>query len=202
MASAFQDMINQAFSTATLVPNLSDVQHEPLYDSITINAGGSIDDQSTMFFTTVGPASGKSLGLTNLTQSQKLVSPEVFSIQTIQVRWQENALLLDVRNMLNHFALELWLNNVKPYNRGPLWYYAAGGGIWSASTNTNESTYVNGVPDRNAVRPRAITLVIENNSTFFAHFVGAPLLATAANLGGQGVFLQCLLDGLHGRAVG
>ena len=41
--------------------------------------------------------------------------------------------LLDIYNVINGFAFEFWMGQ-KNYQRGPIWNYNAGGGIWAATT--------------------------------------------------------------------
>lgn len=195
-----QQMIVDSFQSATYVENRMDVQHTPLYDTITIAAGGTLSTLTSAFFTNVGPASNKTLAGTNMTQSQRLPAPEAFSIFGIRLRWAENILLADLLNILNGFALSMTLGQ-KRYQLAPLWYYSSGGGISGFTTTTATSVYSNGWPGREAMHKLAIPIVIENQMTFSAQFEGNTQTLTASASGGTGLTCQLLLDGLYARGV-
>jgi hypothetical protein len=192
-----QQMIVDAFNSEVYVNNRMDVQHTPLYDTVTIAAGSSLSTLTSAFFTNVGPASNKTLALTNLTQSQKLAAPEAFSIFGFRFRYSENLSLLDIYNILNAFAFEFYLGQ-KVYQRGPLWYFNAGGGIYGTTTATGTSILNNGMPGRSEMHKLAISIVIENQMTFFGQLQGT---AYTLNANGTGLTAQILLDGLYARGV-
>lgn len=193
-------MIVDAFNGQIYEPNKMDVQHTPIYDTVTIAAAGALNVTTSSFFTNVGPASGKTLGLTNMSQGNRLPAPEAFSIFGFRLRWSENILLADLYTLLNTQALAFSLGQ-KRYQLGPLWHYAAGGGIGGFSTNTTESVYTNGLVGRDSMHKLAIPIVIENQMNFEAHLEGATATLTAAASGGTGAILQLLLDGLYARGV-
>lgn len=190
-------MIVDAFNSEVYVNNRMDVQHTPLYDTITIAANASLSVLTSAFFTNVGAASGKTLALTNLTQSQKLAAPEAFSIFGFRLRYSENISLLDIYNILNGFCFEFYLGQ-KVYQRGPIWYYNAGGGIWAVTTASTTSILNNGMPGRSEMHKLAISIVIENQMTFYGQLNGTTY---TTNSSGTGMILQCLLDGLYARGV-
>lgn len=192
-----QQMIVDAFNSEVYVNNRMDVQHTPLYDTVTIAAGSSLSILTSALFTNVGPASGKTLALTNLTQSQKLAAPEAFSIFGFRFRYSENISLLDIYNIVNAFCYEFYLGQ-KVYQRGPIWYYNAGGGIWAALTNSTTAILNNGMPGRSEMHKLAISIVIENQMTFYAQLNGT---AYTLNASGTGITMQSLLDGLYARGV-
>jgi hypothetical protein len=200
MNPSTQAMITEAFNSETYVQNRMDVQHTPLYDTVVLAAGAALTTLSSALFTNVGPASAKTLALTNMSQSRLLPAPEAFSIFGIRFRYSEDILRLDLTTILNTFALEFYLGQ-KVYNRGPLWFYNAGGGIWAATTRTEESVYVNGNPSREGMHKLAIPIVIENQMTFYGQLVGTNFTLTASASGGTGLTMQCLLDGLYARGV-
>lgn len=193
-------MIYDSFRSETILKNQMDVQNTPLYDTVTVAAGSSLSSLN-QFFTNVGSQSSKTQGLTNLTQSQKLQAPEAFSIFGVRFRYSENISLLDLWNILNTFCLELWLNQ-KNYQRAPIWFYNAGGGVHGTSnqnfTNTTGTILNNGTPGRNAMHKLAICLVIENQMTFYGQLQGN---AYTLNASGNGITMQMLLDGLYARGV-
>ena len=192
-----QQMIVDAFNSEVYVNNRMDVQHTPIYDTVVIAANNSLSTLTSAFFTNVGPASGKTLALTNLTQSQKLAAPEAFSIFGFRFRYSENISLLDIYNILNGFAFEFYLGQ-KVYQRAPLWYFNAGGGIYGFLTNSTTSILNNGVPGRSDMNKLAISIVIENQMTFYGQLQGN---AYTLNSAGTGITMVMLLDGLYARGV-
>ena len=202
-----QQMILDAFNSEIYVSNRMDVQHTPIYDTFMVPQAGTLTTLNSALFTNVGPASGKTPAQTNMGQPQKLPAPEAFSIFAFRLRWAENIWRADIDNMLNNsaalavgFCLEFWLGQ-KCYQRAPLWYFSAGGGLTGYTMLAGDYIYTNGVASREAMHKLAIPIVIENQTTFFAQFVGNALLLTAAAAGGVGVTFQLLLDGLYARGV-
>ena len=201
-----QSMIVDAFNSQVYVDNKMDVQHTPLYDTVTIAANNPLSVLTSALFTNVGASSGKTLALTNLTQSQKLAAPEAFSIFGFRFRYSENISLLDLYNILNAFCFEFYLGQ-KAYQRGPIWYYNAGGGVWgtnnasytTATVNQNAGTILNnGVPGRDSMHKLAISVVIENQMTFYGQLQGNTY---TLNSTGNGITFQMFLDGLYARGV-
>lgn len=196
-----QMLISQSFNSEVYDPLKMDVQNTPLYDTVTLAAAAAVTSLTTAFFTSVGPSSGKTLAQTNMTQANILQAPQAFSIFGFRFRWSEDILRADLITLVNTFALNFTLGQ-KSYQLGPLWYYAAGGGIWAATTRTAESVYTNGLPTRESMHKLGITLVIENTMSFAASLVGAATYTlTAGASGGTGATLQLLLDGLYARGV-
>lgn len=195
-----QQMIVDAFNSEVYVNNRMDVQHTPLYDTVVYAAAATITLTNSQFFTNVGSASGKTLALTNVTQSQKLAAPEAFSIFGFRYRWEENVLLADLLSVIQGFCLEFYLGQ-KYYQRGPLWYYSAGGGIWAELSSAAGSIFTNGVPGRDSMHKLAIPVVIENQMTFYAQLNGNNVTLEVASSDGTGYTQQLLLDGLYARGV-
>lgn len=195
-----QANILDAFQSAVYVQNKMDVQHTPLYDTFTIAAGGAVNNTTTALFSNVGPAAGKTLADTNMTQANRLPSPQAFSIMAFRIYWNSDILRADLNTLLTNFALEFFIAE-KVYNRAPLWYYAAGGGIHGFTTRTSESAYVNGLPSREAIRSLAIPIVLENSLDFRANLTGTAFNLAAGGAGGTGLRMTCLLDGLYARGV-
>jgi hypothetical protein len=202
--AAYDQMILDAFRSEVYVSNRMDVQHTPLYDTITLAAGDTVSDLTTAFFTNVGPASGKTVAQTNMTQSRRLPAPQAFSIFGFRLRWKENILEADLYNILDKFCLEFYLGE-KVYQRAPLWYYSPGGGVNGfAATTATTTTYTylsNGVLHRESMHKLAIPIVIENQMTFWAQLSGSTYTLAASGSGGKGMTLQLVLDGLYARGV-
>jgi hypothetical protein len=187
------------FTGTTYQPNAMDVQHEPLYDTLTIASGSNVlaANQSQAFFS--NPA-GRAINFTNVTKAQQLPAPEAFAVMSIQMHIDENMLIADARALQNNMVLEFWIGQ-KSYNRGTIWYYTAGGGIAGFSGISNAQAITNGTPGANAANPREINIVIDNQASFFGQFNGTQFtLATGAN-GGTGLNVVMLLDGFHARGV-
>ena len=131
-------------------------------------------------------------------------APEAFSVLGIRNYWNEDIGLVDVLAIAGNtgtgFAYEFYLGQ-KCYNRGPIWYYAAGGGIYSVNldqTNAADTNLImNGVPHRDSMHKLAIPLVIENQGEFYARLTGNAYVIAGAN----GFQFMSLLDGLHARGV-
>ena len=196
-----EQMIVDSFQSEVYIQGKVDVQHEPIYDTILIAQAAQLNENTAALFTNVGPASGKTLGQTNMTQQRRLPSLESFSIMGIRLFWNENAALADLLNITgdlggNTQAFELYLGK-KPYNTGPLWYYAAGGGIVNYNPVAAADLLLNGNPDRNGMHKLAIPLVIENMGEFWATLKGTQYQIAGAT----GFQLMCVLDGLHARGV-
>lgn len=195
-----QAMIIDSFQSETYVQNRMDVQHTPIYDTITFAAGAVVTQTNSALFTSVGPASGKTLALTNMTNENRLPAPQAFSIMGFRLRYREDILLADLISLISGFALEFQLGD-KIYNRAPFWFYNAGGGIDGFSTNNATQVLTNGEPGREAAHTLAIPIVIENQMNFSARFVGNDLTLAAGGAGGTGAQFQLLLDGLYARGV-
>lgn len=202
--AAYDQMIMDAFRSETYVANRMDVQHTPLYDTISLTAGTTVTDLNTAFFTNVGPSSNKTYAQTNMSQSRRLPAPEAFSIFGLRLRWKENILLADLYALLDNFCLEFYKGQ-KCYQRAPLWYFAAGGGVNAAVATTATTTTItvlnNGVAWRESMHKLAIPLVIENQETFWAQLTGTNFTLAASGAGGTGLTLQLLLDGFYARGV-
>lgn len=192
-------MILEAFQSDVYVEGKVDVQNEPIYDTFSVTNPASVTEITSALFTNVGPASAKTYGQTNLSQSRRLPAPEAFSVLGIRLYWNEDALIADllsiVGNSVTGLAFEFYLGQ-KCYNRGPLWYYAAGGGFVNVNANVAAlGLYTNGIAGRSDMHKLAIPLVIENQGEFYAQLAGGPYTVT-------GTFsLMCLLDGFHARGV-
>ena len=200
---ASQQMILDAFQSETLVKSLTDVQHTPLFDTVTIAQAAAFNNLTTSFFTNVGAASAKTLALTNCSQSQRLPTGEMLSVLAFRLRISEWIFRTDMNTIMDTQALQFWMNK-KSYQLGPVWYYAAGGGVWTQSNvggGTPEVTHTNGIPGREAMHKLAIPIVIESGATFYGEMVGTAFNMTATASGGLGVTMQLVLDGLYARMV-
>lgn len=214
MSPDVQALIATAFSSQVFASGALDVQHTPLYDTLSFAAGANVTSGST-FFDNVGSASGKTYAQTNMEQSRRLPAPEAFAVLGIRVLYQANTagqtpLLSDIIQIQQNFALEFWLGQ-KYYHRAPLWTLSPGGGIWGfaaaattvAATTINTVSANNGSPSRSDMHRLSIPLTIETNGTFYARLVGTSsiTLAAAGATGGQGIQIMCLLEGLYARGI-
>jgi hypothetical protein len=210
MNPANQATIQAAFNNQVFAQDMVDVQHTPVYDTVTTAANTALTEANSAFFTTVGSGSGKGLNQTNMTQPGRLVAPEAFAIFSYRLRWNENILFADALSLVNNFAWQFSIN-IKAYQLAPIWNFAAGGGLDSrgliTSTTagltqvTNLTSTTNGSPTREAILRLAITLSIENQVNFAAQLRGTSFTTTASASGGTGVIITALLDGLYARAI-
>ncbi len=190
--------IINAFRSAVYVEDRMDVQQTPIYDTISIPAAGTVNENSTTFFTMVGAQSNKTVAQTNMTQPQRLAAPEAFSVQGIAIRFAENILLADFLSIINGFAFAFYLGQ-KRYNLAPIWQYPAGGGIFGLDATSDLVS--NGVPTREARLALSIPIVIENQMQFYARLEGGSFALAAGGASGTGLTMQCLLDGYYARGV-
>lgn len=195
--SAQKAFIMDSFRGQIYITDQMDVQDTPVYDTVTYTAGQTITTPNSQFFTNVGSQSGKTYVQTNMTQSQKLIAPEAFSVFGLRFYWDSTILRADLNSLLQGFVYEFWLGQ-KYYQRAPLWHFSAGAGIDGYTTRTNESFYTNGSPDRNAMHVLQIPLVIANQMQFYGQLVGSNLTLNAS---GNGAILVTELVGLYARGV-
>lgn len=195
--TAQQQFILESFNSQTYVDNRMDIQDTPLYDTVVLAAAAAITPLTSVLFTNVGPQSGKTLALTNMATPQKLNAPEAFAIFSFRFRYSENLSILDIYNVLNGFCYEFWMGQ-KNYQRGPIWNYNAGGGIYGFSTGTNATVFNNGQPGRGHMHRLGINVVIENQMSFYALLNGN---SYTLNANGTGITFQSLLSGLYARGV-
>ena len=193
-----QQFIINSFKGQIYISNQLDVQDTPVYDTITFNASATMNQQSSYFFTNVGPASGKSSAQTNMSQQQKLDAPEAFSVFGIRLGISEDILRSDLQTLLNSWDYTFWLGQ-KWYQRANIRHYASGWGISGFSTKTSESVYTNGWPSISAMHGLAVKLVIANQMSFFAYLEGAASQTFSAS--GTGLILVNELVGLYARGV-
>jgi len=177
-----------------------DVQHTPLYDTVTIAAAGSVTQTTASFFTNVGTSSAKTLAQTNLGSNKELQAPEAFSIMSFRLRWAENVLLADLLGILANYNFEFYIAT-KIYQQAPLWCFNAGGGIYAVSNVSSTSVLTNGYPGRQAMHRLNIPLVVDNQAQFYAQLNGGSYTLTAGASGGTGITLQLVLDGFWARGI-
>ncbi len=196
-----QAYILNEFNGQTYEPNRMDVQDTPLYDTVTFTAGQSITTANSQLFVNV---QNKNIAQTNVQTSKKLDAPEAFTVKSYRFFWQPNVLLADLYTILigsGGAVLEFIIGN-KVYQRGPLWLYEPGGGLYPFFTNSSLSIINNGMPGRSEMNRLAINVVIDNQASFFAQLnCPASIVLTAAGSGGTGFQYQLILSGLYARGV-
>lgn len=201
-----QLMILEAFKSPTYIQDEMDVQHEPIYDSITVATAAVISQggANAVFFTSVGPSSGKTLNQTNMNKSQTLQAPEAMAVFQYRFYFDARSDIRDVENLLAGFAFQFVLGT-KPYQTCPLWMLCQGGGLNLVTTATTTTAVANGWPSKDATRSLAVTLVIENNATFFANLVGPNYTILGANFtngpASVAFVMVAVLEGLHARGI-
>jgi len=195
--SAQRSFIVDSFRGQIYISDQLDVQDTPVYDTVTYAASATITTPNSQFFTNVGSQSGKSYVQTNMTQSQKLIAPEAFSVFGLRFYFDGSILRSDLNSLFQGFVYEFWLGQ-KPYQRAPLYHFSAGMGIDGYTTKTNESFYTNGSPNRDSMHVLQIPLVIANQMQFYGQLVGSNFTLSAS---GAGAILVTELVGLYARGV-
>ncbi len=193
-------LIMNAFNHQIFDLNNLDVQHMQLYDTITLAAATTPTVNNTSFFSSVGPASNKTVAATNLTTSRILQAPEAFSIMAFRLRWAENVYLPDLLGVLANYNFEFYIAT-KIYQQSPLWVFGSGGGIWGVANTSSTTFYTNGIPGREAMHRLNIPLVLDNQAQFYGQLNGGSYTLTAAASGGTGITLQLVLDGFWARGI-
>lgn len=170
------------------------VEHGFLYDKITIAAGGTLDETTSLWFHNVGAGTSKTLASTNLTTSRKLDAPQAFSVRAIRLMYKSDILRADLDTILNGYTFEIVIADAWKV-RAPISMFPAGGG----PTGATAAVVNNGLASSEAVRTLALPLLIESNASFYARLVGGSNLLTAGGSSGTGFTCYCILEGLHAR---
>ena len=189
-----QNMIMEAFRAEEYIKDQMDVQAEPIYDTIVLASGDTIEEssQTAIFFKNVA---NKTLNLTNMTESGQLMNPEALAIFAYRFYLDPRNSVLDSENVLAGFAFEFNMGR-KAYQTIPLWMIPQGGGL-DLQGCCDSCVVHNGRPTKEAIRTLAITLVLEQGVSFFANLVGPNYVIDAT----QGFIMQSNLDGLHARGI-
>jgi hypothetical protein len=189
-----QNMIMEAFRAEEYIKDQMDVQAEPVYDTITLAAADVISEGGTnaVFFKNI---QNKTLNLTNMTESGQLMNPEALAIFCYRFYVDPRNEVLDVENVLAGFAGVFYMGR-KAYQTIPLWMIPQGGGI-DLQGCCDTCVVHNGRPTKEAIRPIAITLVLEQGVNFHADLEGPNYTIDAT----QGFIMQWNNDGLHARGI-
>jgi hypothetical protein len=193
-----QMFIINSFRGQIYISDTLDVQDTPVYDTLTYAAGGTINLSNNQWFANVEQGSGKTQAQTNMTQNNKLDAPEAISVFGIRLGWSEDALRSDLQTLINSWAYQFSLGK-KYYSLANLRHYSAGWGLTGFSTRTAESAYTNGFPSRGSMNLLEIKLVIANQMSFYAQFVGNTSQVLSSS--GTGLILLNELVGLYARGV-
>jgi hypothetical protein len=189
-----QNMIMEAFRAEEYIKDQMDVQAEPVYDTITLAQGDIIAQGSTtaQFFKNI---QNKTLNLTNMTESGQLMNPEALAIFCYRYYLDPRNSVLDSENVLAGFAFVFTMGR-KPYQTVPLWMIPQGGGI-DLQGCCGDCVVHNGRPTKEAIRPIAITLVLEQGVNFVGDLIGPNYTIDSVD----GFISQMNLDGLHARGI-
>jgi hypothetical protein len=189
-----QNMIMEAFRAEEYIKDQMDVQAEPVYDTISLNAADVIAQGGTnaQYFKNI---QNKTLNLTNMTESGQLMNPEALAIFAYRFYLDPRNSVLDSENVLAGFAFVFTMGR-KPYQTVPLWMIPQGGGL-DLQGCCDGCIVHNGRPTKEAIRPIAITLVLEQGVNFVADLIGPNYTIDSAG----GFISQVNLDGLHARGI-
>ena len=190
-----QNMIMEAFRAEEYIKDQMDVQAEPIYDTNTQVTADIIQQgqPSGVFFTNI---SGKALNLTNMKQPNQLMNPEALAIFCYRYYLDPRNSILDSENVMADFALRFVMGQ-KPYQTVPLWMIPQGGGLNVGGCCDGSCVITNGWPTKEAIRPIAVTLVLEQGVWFEGELFGGPYTIAAT----QGFIHSLNLDGLHARGI-
>jgi hypothetical protein len=186
-------MIMEAFRAEEYIKDQMDVQAEPIYDTVTVAQGVAIAQGSTtaQFFKNI---QNKTLNLTNMTESGQLMNPEALAIFAYRYYIDPRNAVIDAENVMAGFAFVFTMGR-KPYQTIPLWQIPQGGGL--DLMGTGSTVIHNGRPTKEAIRPIAITLVLEQGVNFVGDLIG-PNYTIYSSFG----FINMMnLDGLHARGI-
>ncbi len=188
-----QQMIMEAFRAEEYIKDQMDVQAEPVYDTLSEVVGAIIAQGSTtaQFFKNI---QNKTLNLTNMTESGQLMNPEALAIFAYRYYLDPRNTVDDSENVLAGFAFQFTMGR-KPYQTAPLWMLPQGGGL-DLQGGDCDCIVHNGRPTKEAIRPIAITLVLEQGVNFVADLIGPNYTIT-----GDTFIHQVNLDGLHARGI-
>lgn len=190
-----QNMIMEAFRAEEYIKDQMDVQAEPVYDTIVLATGDIVASNTTtaQYFKNI---QNKTLNLTNMTESGQLMNPEALAIFAYRFYLDPRNSVEDCENVLAGFAFQFRMGR-KDYQTAPLWMLPQGGGLDVQGTGCDECIVHNGRPTKEAIRPIAITLVLEQGVNFLANLDGPNYTIDAT----QGFISQVNLDGLHARGI-
>lgn len=189
-----QNMIMEAFRAEEYIKDQMDVQAEPVYDTITLAAADIIAQGGTnaQFFKNI---QNKTLNITNMTESGQLMNPEALAIFAYRFYLDPRNSVLDSESVLAGFAFQFTMGR-KPYQTIPLWMIPQGGGL-DLQGCCDSCIVHNGRPTKEAIRPIAITLVLEQGVNFVGDLIGPNYTIDAPG----GFIMQANLDGLHARGI-
>lgn len=199
--TAQQAFVINAFRGQVYISDTLDVQDTPLYDTVSLNEGQTVQtgyNSNSAFFSDIGAASGKSIAQTNMTEAKQLPAPEAFSVFSVRITWQEWIYYLDLQNLLTDYEYEFWLGK-KSYQQANLRHFSAGMGIQGFSTLTGFQALTNGSTDSRSMHTLDIKMVIANLQSFYGFLGGNTQYVL--NASGTGLILLCELNGLYARGV-
>jgi hypothetical protein len=188
-----QNMIMEAFRAEEYIKDQMDVQAEPIYDTIVLAQNAIIAQGSTtaQYFKNI---QNKTLNLTNMTESGQLMNPEALAIFCYRWYVDPRNAVIDCENVMASFAFVFTMGR-KPYQTIPLWMIPQGGGL--DLQGTGSGIVHNGRPMKEAIRPIAITLVLEQGVNFVGDLIGPNYTIYSS----FGFISQMNLDGLHARGI-
>lgn len=190
-----QSMIMEAFRAEEYIKDQMDVQAEPIYDTISLNLADIIAQGGTnaQFFRNIA---NKTLNLTNMTEQGQLMNPEALAIFAYRFYLDPRNSVVDSEEVLAGFAFQFTMGR-KPYQTIPLWMIPQGGGLDVQGCCGDDTVVHNGRPTKEAIRPIAITLVLEQGVNFVGDLIGPNYTIDSVD----GFIMQANLDGLHARGI-
>jgi hypothetical protein len=180
----------------------------PYYDNLVTAAGTALQSQYTMFAYQLG-VSDPITGLTKTLINTNMTVPKQFSPpRCLVLMWMgfyfRGMLLADIQLILNNYYFQFFIDD-KEFFQGFLELHPSGLGVFGASTNSGESAWQNGLPAFQAHRAfgrysKYIAPLQQFTAKLTCGYSTPPTLTTTA-LGGKGLNLYWVLDGLTDRSV-
>jgi hypothetical protein len=178
------------------------------YDELVTAAGTVLNSSYTMFSYQLGvadPITGlnKTLINTNMSVPKQFSPPRCLVLMAMGFYFR-GMLLADIQLILNNYYFEFFIDD-KKFFEGILEFHPSGLGIFGTSQNSGEAAWNNGIPAVNVHRgfgrySKYIAPLQQFTAKLTCGYSTPPTLTTGT-LGGKGLNLYWVLDGLTDRSV-
>lgn len=208
-----------------IIPGMADYSNWVLYDRNVFAAGSNVPTNFKFFTQPIGQ-NNKTKVDTNLELVSQLPQPYWMNVTGIGFWFNTNVLPIDLNAFLAQSYMEFWVQN-KVYAEGPFHAFPSGMGVSGFTTETAQSTNVNGLPQLSNMfdtrLPAGLNLGVDQNGnpvntdgltgitilqgqTFKieVNLPGGVLALTAANATpniGTGLTVQAYLYGILSRSA-
>jgi len=175
----------------TFVNDSRRVREAVKYDRIDVAANVAFGTDKTFF---ISPQSdSKTELMTNMEDAGKLQPGFDLLVKKLCVHFNEDIALADLMNLRQNYYARLYITNTVWF-QAPLWKFTAGGGVYGATTKSDQEVWNTGVPDvDNAVRFDT-PLLIASGQAFKFQVTGTSFTTLST---GNGVQMTVTLDGVE-----